>query len=179
MANFVFIACSLDGYIAKPDGDLGWLVEVPNETGSDYGFSAFMKNVDAVVMGRATFDAVAEFSEWPYVKPVFVLSHSLESIPRARKGKAELMRGDPAGITAELNGRGFRNLYVDGGKTIRSFLEADLIDEMIVTWVSKVIGGGFTLFGAIGVERVFEIRKAEILNDFFVQCHYVRDRKSG
>lgn len=176
MANYVYIACSLDGCIAKPDGDLEWLTGIPNEHNDDYGFSRFMAGIDAVVLGRNTFEAVLGFDEWPYGKPVFVLSRTMQSLPGRLAGKAELLSGRPEEICEALNRRGFGNLYVDGGRTIQAFLEADLVDEMIVTTVSKIIGGGIPLFGSIGMERDFRVVRSEVLNDFMVKTYMVRDR---
>ena len=81
MANYVYIATSLDGFIADKDGGLDWLMEIPNPDKSDYGFAEFMNTVDALLMGRKTFEIVVSFGQWPYTKPVFVLSNSLKEIP--------------------------------------------------------------------------------------------------
>ena len=74
MANIVYIATSLDGYIARKDGSIDWLTDIPNPEGSDFGFSAFMERIDGIIMGRGTFETVLSFGQWPYSKPVFVLS---------------------------------------------------------------------------------------------------------
>ncbi len=179
MANHVFIACSLDGFIAKRDGDLAWLVDIPNETGGDYGFADFLAKMDAVVMGRNTFRTVLSFDPWPYTKPLFVASRTLREIPAALADKAEIVRGTPADIVADLRRRGFENLYVDGGMTIQEFLKADLIDEMIVTTIAKLIGDGIPLFGSTGAERAFRVADSEILGPLMVKSRFVRDRSSA
>lgn len=135
MTNYVYIATSLDGFIATPDGGLDWLFDIPNPDQSDYGYSEFMGGIDAIVMGRNTFEKVLTFSDWPYNKPVFVLSNSLTAVPEPIVAQAEIVKGDIKSLVNQLHQRGYQNLYVDGGKTIQSFLKADLIDEMIITRV--------------------------------------------
>ena len=80
MAVYVYVATSLDGFIAASDGSVDWLTEIPNPDGSDFGFGAFMRGVDALVMGRNTFETVLGFGSWPYDKPVFVLSETLTEV---------------------------------------------------------------------------------------------------
>ena len=135
MTNYVYIATSLDGFIATPDGGLDWLFDIPNPDQSDYGYSEFMGGIDAIVMGRNTFEKVLTFSDWPYNKPVFVLSNSLTAVPEPIVAQTEIVKGDIKCLVNQLHQRGYQNLYVDGGKTIQSFLKADLIDEMIITRV--------------------------------------------
>ena len=176
MANHVYIATSLDGFIAGPDGGLDWLDAVPNPGGSDWGFSAFMERIDAVVMGRVTFETVLGFGEWPYTKPVFVLSRTLECVPPHLADKAEVISGHPRDVVAALNARGYSQLYVDGGRTIQGFLEGDLIDEMAISRVGVLLGAGVPLFGALGHRRTFNHVKTEVLNEQLTMSHYVRVR---
>ena len=179
MTNYVYIATSLDGYIATPDGGIDWLMDIPNPEGSDHGFSDFMEGIDALVMGRNTFEVVHSFGQWPYTKPVFVLSSSLKSLPEEYSGKAELMKGTPSDIIKELNERGYGNLYIDGGKVIQSFLNEDLIDEMIITRASMLLGKGIPLFRDIKQPLKFRHKKKIVLNEHLVQDHYMRDRASS
>lgn len=174
MANIVYIAASLDGYIARPDGGIDWLMDIPNPGNSDYGFADFIKRIDGIVMGRNTFETALGFSSWPYERPTFVLSNTLKAVPARLEGKAEIVSGELPVIVQNLAKRGINNLYIDGGKTIQSFLQANLIDEMIVTTVSKIIGAGLPLFGSTGVERGFRLIGSEILSDYLVKNHYVR-----
>lgn len=176
MANIVYIATSLDGYIADQAGGLDWLMSVPNPDGSDFGFGEFMERVDALVMGRKTFDTVAAFGEWPYVKPVFVLSNSLNCVPESMVGKAEVISGGLHEVVARLQADGFRDLYIDGGKTIQSFLQEDLIDEMIITRVPILLGGGIPLFGALDHPLAFEQVGDENLGNGLVKNRYLRKR---
>ena len=175
MANIVYIGMSLDGYIADRDGGLGYLECVPNPDGDDLGYQAFMDRIDALVMGRVTMETVLGFgSDWPYTKPVFVLSSTITSVPAALEGKVEIMNGDLSVIVSELNAKGYENLYIDGGQVIQSFLKADLIDEMILTRLPILIGGGTPLFGELGDPMRFEHVKTNVLLGEIVQSHYRR-----
>lgn len=174
MPNIIYIAASLDGYIAKKDGSIDWLMETPNPEGSDLGFGAFIKNIDAIVMGRKTFELVLTFTNWPYTKPVFVLSSALSSIPEKPKDKAKLLQGDPPAVVKELNARKYFNLYIDGGKTIQEFLKHNLIDEMIITQIPILLGEGIPLFGCLGIEQKFKLIKSEVLLNALVKNHYVK-----
>ncbi|MEZ9236784.1 dihydrofolate reductase family protein [Shewanella sp. 10N.286.52.A9] len=148
MANIVFIATSLDGYIADKNNNIDWLHETPNPEGSDMGFSDFMARIDGLVMGRNTFEKVLSFDcDWPYTKPVFVLSRTLSEVPSELTNKVSLVKGDLAQVVAELNAKGFNDLYIDGGVTIQQFLQHDMIDELIITTIPKLLGGGIPLFG--------------------------------
>jgi dihydrofolate reductase len=174
---FIYIAVSLDNFIATPDGGLDWLYAIPNPEQSDYGFTDFIQRVDALVMGRKTFETVLSFDPWRYQKPVFVLSHTLAALPEKALGKAELIVGEPAEVVRILGVRGFHNLYVDGGRTIQGFLEADLIDEMIITRVPILLGGGVPLFGSLPREMKFRLVSTEQLNDTLVKSIYRRLRQ--
>jgi dihydrofolate reductase len=173
---FIYIAASLDNFIATPDGGLDWLYAIPNPEQSDYGFADFIQRVDALVMGRKTFETVLSFDPWPYQKPVFVLGRTLAALPEKAHGKAELIRGEPAEVVRILDARGFHNLYVDGGRTIQGFLEADLIDELIITRVPILLGDGIPLFGKLSKELKFGLVKTEQLNDSLIKSTYRRLR---
>mgnify|MGYP000865813205 FL=1 len=177
MSNHVFIASSLDGFIAAPGDSLDWLEEIPNPGHSDYGFAAFMDKIDALVMGRRTFEKVLTFSEWPYPKPVFVLSQSLKALPPTLKGKASLLNGDPHRIVQELAARGYHDLYIDGGQVIQTFLREDLVDVLTITWVPVLLGDGVPLFGTLGVKRKFILESSESFNQQLIKCVYKRVRE--
>lgn len=174
MTNRVYIAVSLDGFIAEHDGGLDWLNNLPNPEQSDHGFFVFMNEIDALVMGRKTFETVVTFDEWIYTKPVFVWSSTLENIPDVLKNKVQIISGEARDVVDLLNSKGFEHLYVDGGKTIQAFLQADLIDEMVITTVSIILGGGIPLFGNIGVVRKFKLEKVEMLNENLAKQYYSR-----
>ena len=176
MTNYIYIATSLDGFIATNDGGLDWLYEIPNPEQSDYGYAEFMSTIDAIVMGRKTFEKVLTFAPWPYNKPVFVLSNSLTELPEHIVEKAEIVSGDIKRLINQLNQRGYNNLYVDGGVTIQSFLREDLIDEMIISRVPILLGNGFPLFGKLDRSLHFRHKKTEIYNNTLVKSYYTRDR---
>ncbi len=174
MKNIVYIATSMDGFIADSHNNLDWLTNLPNPDGSDFGFSKFIDTIDALVMGRKTFEKVLSFSEWPYKKKVFVLSRTLKKVPPELEDKVEIVSGDINDIISSINKRGFFNLYIDGGETIQSFLKMDLIDEMIITRVSIILGGGIPLFGNLDNQITFKVLETIKLSDNMVQTRYVR-----
>jgi dihydrofolate reductase len=177
MSNVVFIATSLDGYISDREDGLDWLHSIPNPDNLDFGFGAFMNRIDAIVMGRKTFEKVCSFGGvWPYPKPVFVLSNSLSSLPEEYEGKAKLISGPLDHVLATLHAWGHKELYIDGGSTIRGFLNHDLIDEMIITILPILLGGGAPLFGDLPESLGFEHVKTEVLLNAMVQNHYRRKR---
>ena len=150
MSNIVYIGTSMDGYISAPDGSLDWLSYVPIPEGDDLGFSEFMERVDAVVMGRKTFETVLSFEMgWHYPKPGIVLSSTLKTVPEGFADHVQLASGTPSEIVQLAKKQGFENLYIDGGTTIQRFLREDLIDEMIITEIPILLGGGDRLFGEL------------------------------
>lgn len=175
--NSIFIASSLDGYIADKEGGIDYLHNLPNPTGDDMGYTDFTSGIDAIIMGRTTFQTVLAFDiEWPYSAPVFVLSNTLTAIPESHKGKAYIARGPLNEVLAGINGQGFNRLYVDGGKTIQSFLQEDLIDEMIITTIPILLSGGFSLFGALTNPLSFRCVETNVLLNTAVQSRFVRVR---
>lgn len=177
MANIVFIATSLDGYIADKQGKLDWLNSVPNPDNIDTGFFALMEQIDGLVMGRNTLEAVLGFDcDWPYSKPVFVLSNTMTNVPPGYEEKVFLVRGALKEIIAELNARGFSDLYIDGGATIQSFLNEDLIDQLVITRFPLLLGGGIPLFSELKQPLNFKVTKNEIVLETLVQTTYQRAR---
>lgn len=175
MPNMAYIATSLDGYIARTNGDISWLDEIPNPENSDFGYSEFISNIDAIIMGRHTFEKVLEFDDWPYEQLVFVLSNTLKKVPEYLIDRVEIVSGDLKTILKDLEKRELKNLYVDGGKTIQSFLKEDLIDEMIITTVPILLGDGIPLFGHLEQDLKFKCVKVELLGDL-VKHYYQRIR---
>lgn len=176
MANIIYIATSIDGYIARKDGSIDWLTEWPNPDKSDYGFFAFLDSIDGIIMGRSTFETVTGFDEWVYTKPVFVLTNTLTELPGKWAHKGQIINGQLKEIIALLNNRGMHNFYIDGGKTIQSFLAEDLIDEMVITRIPILLGGGIPLFGDDGPELKFKHTATDIYNGGLVKISYTRDR---
>lgn len=173
--NKVFIACSLDGYIADINDSLDWLQMIPNPDKIDMAYSDFMETIDAIVMGRKTFETVCSFEiDWPYNVPVFVLSNSLKTIAPKFENKVELIGGSLNSIRQTLNQKGYRNLYIDGGTTIQNFLKEDLIDEIILTTFPILLGGGAKLFEELPKQIEFELLDSKVFLNQIVQNHYRR-----
>lgn len=171
----VFIATSLDGFIARPDGRIDWLEEanalIPK--GEDCGYAAFMARVDVLVMGRNTFEQVAAFDHWPYGdKPVVVLSHRPLAFPASLSGRVSHSSETPAALFARLSRQGVRRMYVDGGITIQRFLAAGLIDELTITLIPRLLGSGRSLFGPLTVDLKLQLVGSKTYDFGFVQLDY-------
>jgi dihydrofolate reductase len=147
----VFIATSLDGFIAREDGGIDWLPSDESFDGEDHGYQEFIDSVDALVMGRNTYELVQSFGiDWPYgEKPVFVLTTRPLEIPENIADSVSVLSGSPAEIVQRLEEQGYQHLYVDGGATIQGFLREGLIQTLIITRIPVLLGGGIPLFGAI------------------------------
>jgi dihydrofolate reductase len=142
----VFIGVSVDGFIARKNDDLDFLPENPEP----HGYNEFMASVDAIVIGRKTFEKVLTLGPWSYGdKRVVVLSSRPLDLSKAVGGVVEQMAGFPAEIVAQLAASGAHNLYIDGGITIQGFLRAGAIQRLIITRVPVLIGEGLPLFGAL------------------------------
>lgn len=171
MKASVFVGTSLDGFIARPDGSLDFL----HASGGDesHGYDEFMATVDALVMGRKTFETVLTFGKWPYgVKPVFVLS-TRPLAPTPPGAVVERMSGPPADIVSALAARGIAHIYVDGGVTIQRFLQAGLIDRLIITRVPVLIGSGIPLFGTLSRDIILKHVATRQYANGAVQSEYV------
>lgn len=177
MPNIVFIGASLDGYIADRNEGLDFLQCVPNPDGDDLGFISFMERIDAIVMGRKTYEMVVGFGgPWPYSKPVYVLSSTLTEVPVHLAGRVHLINAPLKDIVKELNGKGLEKLYIDGGQVVQGFLREDLIDEMIITRIPILLGGGVPLFADLPAHYRFSHVSTEVLLDELVSSRYVRER---
>jgi dihydrofolate reductase len=147
MTVSVFIGTSVDGFIARPNGEFDFL---PEGGGEPHGYDEFMASVDVLVIGRKTFETVQALPVWPYGdKRVVVLSSRPVDLSGARGGVVEQMAGPPAEILSNLAASGAHHTYVDGGITIQGFLRAGLIQRLIITRVPVLIGDGIPLFGTL------------------------------
>ena len=147
MKASVFVGTSLDGYMARPDGAFDFL---PADGGEPHGYEEFFASIDALVIGRHTYEVVLGINPWPYGdKPVFVLSSTTELGNAPPGAVVERMSGPPEEIVSALTQRGVRHIYVDGGVTIQSFLRAGLIQRLTITRVPVLIGEGIPLFGPV------------------------------
>lgn len=147
MKASVYIATSVDGFIARKDGSVDWLSSGEIAGGEDYGFKAFKVSVDALVMGRNTYKLAFSFGDWPYgEKPVVVLSSRQLELPEDISNTVSALSGTPREFVNRLAERGYQHLYVDSGKTIQGFLREGLIQTLIITKVPILIGSGIPLF---------------------------------
>ena len=176
--NSIFLGVSLDNYIADKNGGLDWLNMIPLPEGEDMGYHQFMSGIDALVMGRTTFETVCGFDiEWPYQKPVFVLSSTLTEIPEDYRDKAFLLSGELKSILDTIHKKGYNSLYIDGGVIVQNFLLEDLIDEFILTTIPIILGDGVPLFAKQPKSIELELISSKIYADHIVQNHYTRKKK--
>ncbi|MGE5092238.1 MAG: dihydrofolate reductase family protein [Bacillota bacterium] len=170
MKASVFIATSLDGFIARDNGDLDWL---PAGGGEPHGYDEFIASVDALVIGRKTYETVLAFETWPYGhRPVFVLS-TRALAPAPTGAVVERMSGDPAEIVSRLAERGIRHIYVDGGITIQRFLRAGLLQRLVITRIPVLLGAGIPLFGDLPHDIWLEHVTTRAFAGGLVQSEYV------
>lgn len=171
----VYIATSVDGFIARTDGDIDWLLrpEYAVSLLNGLSFEAFIADVDALVMGRNTYEKVSAFPEWPYgTLPVIVLSSRALDIPPHLQSSVRQSAGAPEAIVARLANEGCRHLYIDGGNCVQRFLQAGLINELTITRVPLLLGSGIPLFGALGAEQRLRLIAATHSDNGFVQERY-------
>jgi dihydrofolate reductase len=170
----VYIAASLDGFIARPDGDIDWLHAVEDPEGEDYGYYDFLDSVDAIVMGRHTFEKVLTFGGWPFddAKRVVVLSSTLAALPTDLPATVTLAAGTPAEVLAQLATEGIGQIYLDGGQTIQRFLAAGLVSRLIVTRIPVVLGRGIPLFGPLDEDVWLTHTETKSFSNGLVQSTY-------
>jgi len=170
----VFVAISLDGFIAREDGAIDWLLKA-NELapeGEDGGYQDFIAGVDAIVMGRHSFDVVKTFDPWPYNLPVIVLSSQKLDVPSALKDKVLSSSESPVELRNRLFAQGFKHLYIDGGITIQRFLNSGCIEELTITVVPVLLGKGRRLFGELTQDIHLRLLNSRVLSGGFNQMHY-------
>jgi dihydrofolate reductase len=177
----VFVGTSVDGFIARADGSIDWLNEanalVPTE--EDLGYGALMASVDALVIGRKTFEQVLTCGDWPLGdKRAVVLSRSATDLPPSLPAAVTVSSLQPGDLLEELEGEGVKHVYVDGGQVVQSFLRDGFIDEMILTMIPILIGDGVRLFGAIPADIHLEHVSTRAYDFGFVQHRY-RVRKEA
>ncbi|HNP60471.1 MAG TPA: dihydrofolate reductase family protein [Nitrospirales bacterium] len=173
MIGTVYIATSVDGFIARENGGIDWLPGVGDAGTEDYGYHEFIDSVDAIVMGRASYEMALSFGAWLYgEKPVVVLSSRPVAIGKDIARTVESMDAPPHEVVQRLAGRGWRHLYIDGGKTIQGFLREDLIHRLIITKVPILLGTGIPLFGSLSHEIHLEHLDTRSFENGLVQSHY-------
>src|ERR1700730_4611690 len=142
----VFVGTSLDGFIARRNGDYDFL---PANGGEPHGYDEFIASVDTILIGRKTFEVVLKLPSWPYSdKRVVVLSHRPLDFSGIT-GRVEQMSGEPVQIAQKLAANGAKRVYVDGGITVQDFLRAGQIHDLTMTRVPVLIGDGIPLFGSV------------------------------
>ncbi len=177
----VYIATSLDGFIARENGSLDWLEgssgdSSPSEGAEDYGFGEFFESVDTMVMGRGTYEFVANSGMWGYDgKRTIVLSSTMGEADVAEhlSGKIEVLSMEPVDVAKKLRSEGASHVYVDGGVTIQRFLIAGLIDEITITRVPLLLGSGIPLFGELESDVELRLVESHSFENGMVQSRYV------
>ncbi len=171
----VYIATSLDGFIARPDGDIEWLHN-PDYVleGEDMGYGALMESINCLVMGSGSYEKVRSFDiPWPYEKPVIVLSSRPQDIPAELASKISQMSGSPTEIVQSLKQKGVNHIYLDGGKTVQDFLSAGLVSELIITQIPILLGKGIPLFGPLPADIHLSHQQTRSYPNGMVQSHYL------
>mgnify|MGYP000489411161 CR=1 FL=1 len=179
----VFIATSLDGFIAREDGELDWLdaATATAPEGEDCGYGAFMETVDVLVMGRKTFDKVLSLGSWPYGKtPVVVLSRNPITFPSHLPDIVTHSSEEPTALCKRLSRGGAKHLYVYGGDTIGRFLTDGLVDELTITLIPILLGDGIPLFRQLAADVKLKCSETKTFEFGFVQLKYdVKNKMSN
>ncbi|EHL97660.1 riboflavin biosynthesis protein RibD protein [Acetobacteraceae bacterium AT-5844] len=173
ITGHVFIATSLDGFIARENGDIEWLLS-RDDPSEEHGYHDFIKDIDGLVMGRGSFEAAVRHDTWPYDKPVLVLSKKLAPLPVPERLKGLVRFSDlaPQAAMDTLAGEGWRRVYVDGGRIVQSFLREGLIADMVITQVPVIIGAGRPLFGLTADDISLTHVSTKVFPSGLVQSHY-------
>jgi len=176
LKTIVYIGTSLDGFIARKNGDIDWLTQFANDD-AIRAYDEFMGRVDVIVIGRGTFEKVLTFPSWPYEKKVFVLSKSIKQVPDVVKDKIAVLSMEPKELLNYLSDKNFSAVYVDGGKVIQNFLKEDLIDELIISKAPVLIGNGIPLFDDLNSDLKFKHTHTQVSSNGLVRSYYERQRK--
>lgn len=164
----IYIATSIDGYIARNNGNLDWL-QYGHSGEEDYGFKDFINSVDGLILGRNTYQVVSEFEEWPYKeKRVIVLSKTLKDV----RQEAELFCGDLTELLVQLHSENIKHIWVDGGITASKFLEAGLVDELTISIIAMILGSGIPLFSVMNKEHQCHLADSKAYPSGLVQLKY-------
>jgi dihydrofolate reductase len=164
----VYVAMSLDGFIAREDGRIDWLslVEKPGE---DYGYRRFFESVDALVVGRKTYEVALDFEPWPYAgKRCIVMTRALSS---SRHGE-EFYSGSPEHLVERLSSEGVKRIYVDGGAVVQQFMAAGLVGDLTISIVPVLLGEGIPLFGRFGRDVRLDLVESRAFKSGLVQLEY-------
>ena len=170
----VYIATSLDGYIARPDGAIDWLESVEVPEGEDLGFMDFIGSIDGLVMGRNTYEVVMAMDvDWPYTVPVFVVSSRGVEVPDELTERISHRGESPSELCAALDAQGIARIWVDGGALISSFLAEGLIDRIIITTLPLLLGEGIPLFGSFPGDIRLDLESVNGYANGMIQTAYL------
>ncbi|UCH24950.1 MAG: dihydrofolate reductase family protein [Trueperaceae bacterium] len=173
-SGHVYIAVSLDGFVARSDRTIDWLTKQETE-GEEHGYAAFVESMDGIVMGRGSFETVLGFGgNWPYQKPVVVMSGTLTAgdVPDELIGRVRLSDLDPVEQMRALRREGWRRAYVDGGGLVQAFVRLGLIEDFVLTTIPILIGDGIRLFGELDGDLDLELLGVTPYPSGLVQSHY-------
>lgn len=168
----VYIAASIDGFIAADNDDLGFLASVEKE-GEDYGYAEFVSTVDTVIMGRKTYDKVLSFGiPYPHSeRKTYVITRSTKE----SKDNIVFYNGSLSDLVSELKSKNGKKVFVDGGaQIVNEFLKLDLVDEIIVSYVPVILGSGTQLFNNQGAPSKWKTISAKQFETGLVQIHWVK-----
>ncbi|MBA7987971.1 dihydrofolate reductase [Enterobacter asburiae] len=173
VTTHVFIAVSLDGYIARQNDDIDWLLQRDDPT-EDHGYEAFIADKEWIVMGRGSYEKVLTFDAWPYERPVLVLSRQLAGtpVPEALKGKVQFSCRTPKEVLDDLAAQNVHRVYLDGGQVIQSFLREGLVADMVITTVPVLLGAGKPLFGTLPQDIDLTLVSSRSFPSGLVQSYY-------
>ncbi len=177
MSTTVYIAASIDGYIADVFGSTSFLSIVSNPEKEDFGFEDFVDGMDCLLMGKNTYETVLGFKiEWPYHLPVYVMSNSLDKAAYGLEDKVKIVSGNIEDVILDLNSNGFKNIWIDGGEIIKQGMKQDLVDQLTITTIPIVLGGGISLFEEMENSQVYELVDSKVLLNQMVSTTYKRVR---
>ena len=168
----VFIATSADGFIAREDGRIDWLMQRHQSAppGEDFGYAAFTARMQALLMGRGSFESVLGFPEWPYADmPVWVASRRPLVLPQALQGRVSVSAEAPRVLLATLHAAGVRDLYLDGGQLVQAFLREGLVASLTVTLIPVLLGAGRRLWGPLPGDVALALTDSRRWDNGFVQ----------
>jgi dihydrofolate reductase len=166
----VFLGLSLDGYIAGPNNELDWLNTFQTDPPEDAGFHDLLNKIDCLVMGRNTYDTVLPYGIWPYEGKRVVILTSREA--RSRYGES-FYSGSLVDLFTQLEADGIKSVYLDGGKAVRQGLEANLVDELTLSWLPIILGKGIPLFTDSLPQSLWKLSSSRSFPSGLLQVTYV------
>jgi dihydrofolate reductase len=173
MKTVVYVGTSLDGFIARTNGEFDWLSQFANDE-AIRAYEELINRIDAIVIGRGTFEKVLTFPSWPYDKKVFVLSTSMTETPASIREKVTILSMAPGALLSHLSGMGYSTIYIDGGKVIQTFLKEGLVNELIISKAPMLIGSGIPLFGYLDHDIEFRHIRTDVGSNGLVRSFYER-----